>query len=70
MARLNILEQPTPHVVMPKYDNLPADVRAAIAGADFAHDPRIIAGRLERGVRPERIVAEIITFDRRPQPWW
>lgn len=55
---------------MPIFDQLPPEVRAAIAGADFAYDPRFVAGRISRGVRPSKIIAEIATFDRRPQPWW
>lgn len=68
--RTNLLDPGPPSIVMPKYDGLPPEVRAAIAGADFAYDPRVVASRLERGVRPERILAEIATFQRRPQPWW
>lgn len=70
MARCTILEPAPATISLPVFDGLPPAVRAAIAGADFAYDPRIVASRLERGVRPDRIVAEIATFDRRPQPWW
>lgn len=70
MARCNILEPAPPAVALPIFDGLPPAIRAAIASADFAYDPRIVAGRLERGVRDARIVAEIAAFDRRPQPWW
>lgn len=65
----NILKPAPPSVVMAIFDSLPAELRAAISRASFAHDPRIVASRIGRGVRPGRIVAEIETFERRPQPW-
>lgn len=67
---INILESTHPEIVMPAYDGLPPAVRAAIAGADFAYDPRIVAERLGGGTRETRIIADIARFDRRPQPWW
>lgn len=70
MTRVNILQPVPPTVSLPVFDGLPPAVRAAIASADFAYDPRIMADRLERGAREPRIVAEIAAFDRRPQPWW
>jgi hypothetical protein len=70
MARFNILELAPAAISLPVFDGLPPAVRAAIASADFAYDPRIMAGRLESGVREARVVAEIAAFDRRPQPWW
>jgi hypothetical protein len=70
MTKPNILSRAAPELIMPKFDGLPPAVRAAIASADFAYDPRIVAGRLKHGVRDARIVAEIAAFDRRPQPWW
>ena len=66
----NILEPIRPEIVMPAYDGLPPAVRAAIAGADFPYDPRIVAEWLNGGARETRIIADIARFDRRPQPWW
>lgn len=70
MARFNVLAPAPAAVSLPIFDGLPPAVRAAIASADFAYDPRIVADRLESGARAARIIAEIVAFDRRPQPWW
>ena len=60
-----VLDQAPPQVVMHHFDGLPQSVRAAIANASFAYDPREIARRIAGGVRPERIVGQIQRQDRR-----
>jgi hypothetical protein len=66
---LNLLQPAPPSVTLSIYDRLPAEVRAAISRADFAYDPRIVARRIARGVKPQRIISEIDAFQRRRRPW-
>jgi hypothetical protein len=55
---MNVLAPKTPHQRMASFDRLPEGVRRAVADADFAYDPDIVAARL-RCRNEEKLAAEI-----------